>query len=134
MNHFLKIFENKIIILFFIIISCIISIFSYNGDIGDIIKNKKTFSKSNFQFVDFFRSPKTLLSKFDNNLVKTLAYLGLNQFVIGLIENKIPEYEDIFLVDSEMFIPKVLNGNLGTSSTSLIQGTIDFLSFKLNKI
>ncbi|MDC9032176.1 hypothetical protein [Columbia Basin potato purple top phytoplasma] len=99
------------------------------------VEHKKTLLKPNKTITDYFRSPqkKALLSKFDNNLVKILSYLGLNQFVIGLTDKKIPKYETIFLGDPELFMLKVFNGKLNTSSTPLIQGIIDFLSLKLKK-
>ncbi|AYJ01016.1 hypothetical protein CWO85_00470 [Candidatus Phytoplasma ziziphi] len=81
---------------------------------------------------NFFKTPKKLLSKFDNNYSKALAYLGLNRFIIGL-QNNIYEYKTLWIGDKEIFIEKILNGNLGTASSPLIFGTINFLGEKLNK-
>ncbi|MFB0638299.1 hypothetical protein [Candidatus Phytoplasma solani] len=62
-------------------------------------------------------------------LTQKLAYLGLNQFIDGLYKNQFKEkYVNIFRGDGVLFEDKVLNGTLGTASTPLIQGTLDFLA------
>lgn len=69
-----------------------------------------------------------------SHFIKKLAYLGLKQFVIGLTNDLFRDrYKNILMGDHKLFVTKVFNGTLNTVSSSLIQGTIDFLSEKLKK-
>lgn len=132
-SKLLKKFKQNIMIILFFLFS--ILFFSIMAFIKYGVEYKKPLLNPNKTITDYFRSPqsKSLLLKFDNNLVKILAYLGLNQFIIGLTDEKIPEYKQIFLGDPQLFMSEVSDGKLNTSSTPLIQGIIDFLSFKLKK-
>ncbi|WAN63682.1 hypothetical protein RS022_08950 [Candidatus Phytoplasma rubi] len=94
-------------------------------------QNTKEIINHEYEQKNVFLTPKELLSKFDN-YSKALAYLGLNQFIIGL-QNNIEKYRNIWIGDKEIFIEQILNGTLKTASTPLICGIIDFLGEKLNK-
>ncbi|MBS2126412.1 hypothetical protein J8J04_01770 ['Fragaria x ananassa' phyllody phytoplasma] len=87
---------------------------------------------SKTQELPIIKQPNSKLSKKNWMLVQKLAYLGLNQFKKGLLE-KNEDYQNIFEGDPQLFQENVLNGTLSTASTPLIQGTIDFLSEKLNQ-
>ncbi|WP_235043260.1 hypothetical protein [Candidatus Phytoplasma australiense] len=73
--------------------------------------------------------------KFQNiPLTRQLAYLGLNQFIDGLDDNQFQSlYLTILQGDQEFFENDVLNCSLKTATTPLIQGTLDFLSQRLNQ-
>ncbi|MGI3136028.1 MAG: hypothetical protein ACN23H_00360 [Candidatus Phytoplasma vitis] len=126
----------KNIFYFFIIPSFIVIFFIFVKQIEQTIEKEKQNIKEiinhEYERKNVFLTPKELLSKFQNNYSKALAYLGLNQFIIGL-QNNIEKYKIIWEGDKEIFIKQILNGTLNTASTPLICGTIDFLGEKLNK-
>ncbi|MDV3171003.1 MAG: hypothetical protein Q8781_01720 [Candidatus Phytoplasma stylosanthis] len=69
-------------------------------------------------------------------LVRKISYLGLKQFVEGLEQDKFKEKYKLIAFDhvkEDKIEEKVLNFCLETANTLLIQGTIDFLTSKLNK-
>ncbi|WP_341266406.1 hypothetical protein [Candidatus Phytoplasma fraxini] len=77
-----------------------------------------------------------ILVKFNNNYPRALAYLSLNQFLVGLTQDKIDDYQIILnsLNDyDELNVDKILKGFLNTASTPLIQGAIDFLGSNLKQ-
>lgn len=122
----------KNIFYFFIIPIFIVIFFIFAKQIEKEKQKRKEIINHEYEQKNVFLTPKELLSKFQNNYSKALAYLGLNQFLIGL-QNNIEKYKIIWEADKEIFIKQILNGNLNTASTPLIFGTIDFLGEKLNK-
>ncbi|MDO8058015.1 hypothetical protein OC686_01890 ['Opuntia sp.' phytoplasma] len=75
----------------------------------------------------------------NRQLVAKIAYLGLEQFFLGLKDNTFKDTYQTFLksekppLDMEIIIEKILNQKLNTAYPFLIQSTIDFLSKKINK-
>ncbi|MDO8059348.1 hypothetical protein OC683_01830 ['Crotalaria aegyptiaca' phytoplasma] len=75
----------------------------------------------------------------NRQLVAKIAYLGLEQFFLGLKDNTFKDTYQTFLksekppLDMEIIIEKILNQKLDTAYPFLIQSTIDFLSKKINK-
>ncbi|WP_349401940.1 hypothetical protein [Candidatus Phytoplasma solani] len=78
------------------------------------------------------KKPVTCLNKISDQLTHKLAYLGLNQFVNGLEDDRFKQHYLLILQgDKDVFENNVLNCSLQTASTSLIQGTLDFLGQQL---
>lgn len=94
--------------------------------------SKLESSRKPNNFFIYNEEPSSKLSKKNWMLVQKLAYLGLKKFQKGLFEKK-KDYQNIFEGDPQLFQENVLNGGLLTASTPLIQGTIDFLSERLNQ-
>ncbi|MDO8057512.1 hypothetical protein [Candidatus Phytoplasma gossypii] len=75
----------------------------------------------------------------NRQLVAKIAYLGLEQFFLGLKDNTFKDTYQTFLksekpsLDMKIIIEKILNQKLDTAYPFLIQSTIDFLSKKINK-
>ncbi|MEK0309294.1 hypothetical protein [Candidatus Phytoplasma citri] len=75
----------------------------------------------------------------NRQIVAKIAYLGLEQFFLGLKDNTFKDTYQIFLksekppLDMEIIMEKILNQKLDTAYPFLIQSTIDFLSKKINK-
>ncbi|MDV3199906.1 MAG: hypothetical protein Q8889_02160 [Candidatus Phytoplasma australasiaticum] len=73
----------------------------------------------------------------NRKLVEKLAYLGFEQFKIGLKDETLNEQYNYLAGDKTLNIEKIeekiVNRSLNTVETFLIQSTIDFLSKKINK-
>ncbi|WBL31588.1 hypothetical protein [Candidatus Phytoplasma sacchari] len=124
MNKKFKTKKNIIFAFIFIIFILSISI------IYKKIENIKIKKEEIYSILD----QKSDSKKSDLIFVQKLAYLGLKQFQDGLLDDDYKKlYQYIIKGDMDQFEENVLNGTLSTASTPLIQGTIDFLSKKLNK-
>jgi hypothetical protein len=129
-----------LIILFIIILFCFLFLFLFKK-YNSFDKKKKIFTDKSAQY--FGENNKIEEEKREKNLilVQKLAYLGLKEAEkkLNLFKNnKIDDtqfsyYEFILEGDPEKFKENVINGKLQTATIFLIQGTIDFLSRKLNK-
>ncbi|WIA07732.1 MAG: putative effector [Candidatus Phytoplasma cynodontis] len=140
MNKKIKI--NKIFLFFLILIFFIFIIFCIL-----YIKRNRSFyiNKKDKRQIDFLNKNQLNVEKdieiqelkpkkSELELAKKLAYLSLKQFEEGLSNSRYQEdYKNIIIGDPEKFKENVLNGTLSTVSTSLIKGSIDFLSKILNR-
>ncbi|MDV3166465.1 MAG: hypothetical protein Q8807_02155 ['Waltheria sp.' little leaf phytoplasma] len=99
-------------------------------------RNQKTLYYYDYKNAEINNNQSSLENR---QLVAKIAYLGLEQFFLGLKDNTFKDAYQIFLksekppLNMEKIIEKIFNQKLNTAYPFLIQSTIDFLSKKINK-